>query len=336
MRSSSLRPIIPLYTFLIGINILAWIWAIKAFHNSPILLNTAFVAWIFGLRHAVDADHIAAIDNVVRQLSQQRKPSMATGLWFALGHSSIVILFTLLVSVFANRFKAELDAFQDIGGTIATLISGGFLLLIAFINFFIFLKLWKSFQEFRKNSQYSAEEMENLLASRGFLARYLKPAFQMISKEWHMLPLGFLFGLGFDTATEIGLLGIAAVQAANGMDFWNIMIFPCLFTCGMTLIDTTDSVVMTGAYNWAFKEPLRKLWYNLTMTGISIFVAVIIGGIEILGLLQDKLKLTGFFWNQIATIQDNLGSVGFIIIGIFILCWLSSIAIFYRVQRKAA
>ena len=155
----------------------------------------------------------------------------------------------------------------------------------------------------------------------------------MVSKEWHMLPLGFLFGLGFDTATEIGLLGIAAIQAAKGMATWDIMVFPLLFTCGMTLIDTTDSIVMTGAYNWAFKEPLRKLWYNLTMTGLSIFIATIIGGIEILGLLQEKFKLSGFFWDQVQELQENLGSAGFIIISIFILCWISSFTIFHKFRK---
>lgn len=336
MRISPKRPIksvISIYFFLILANTLAWIWALKSFYQSPLLLNTAFLAWVFGLRHAVDADHIAAIDNVVRQFTQHKKPSLATGLWFALGHSSIVILFCLLVAAFANRFKTQIDEFQLIGGTLATLISGSFLLIIAFINFFIFLKIWKIFKDFRANKSYSIEDMDNILASRGFLSRILKPAFRMVSKEWHMLPLGFLFGLGFDTATEIGLLGIAAIQAAKGMATWDIMVFPLLFTCGMTLIDTTDSIVMTGAYNWAFKEPLRKLWYNLTMTGLSIFIATVIGGIEILGLLQEKFKLSGFFWDQVQKLQENLGSAGFIIISIFILCWISSFTIFHKFRK---
>lgn len=332
-QKSSIGSVSLIYFILILCNILAWVWAFAAFYHSPILLNTAFLAWIFGLRHAVDADHIAAIDNVVRQFTQQRKPSLTIGLWFALGHSTIVIIFTLIVAIFANAFKSQIDTFQTIGGTFATLVSGGFLLLIAFINFFIFLKIWNVFKEFRTNKHYSIEDMDNILANRGFLTRFLKPAFRMVSKEWHMYPLGFLFGLGFDTATEIGLLGIAAIQAAKGMSTWDIMVFPALFTCGMTLIDSTDSIVMTGAYNWAFKEPLRKLWYNLTMTGISIFVAFVIGGIEILGLLHDKFQFSGFFWNQIGTIQDNLGSVGFIIIGVFILCWLSSFAIFHKLKK---
>lgn len=336
MRISPKRPIksvISFYFFLILANILAWIWALKSFYQSPLLLNTAFLAWVFGLRHAVDADHIAAVDNVVRQFTQHKKPSLATGLWFALGHSSIVILFCLLVAAFANRFKTQIDEFQLIGGTLATLVSGSFLLIIAFINFFIFLKIWKIFKDFRANKSYSIEEMDNILSSRGFLSRILKPAFRMVSKEWHMLPLGFLFGLGFDTATEIGLLGIAAIQAAKGMATWDIMVFPLLFTCGMTLIDTTDSIVMTGAYNWAFKEPLRKLWYNLTMTGLSIFIATVIGGIEILGLLQEKFKLSGFFWDQVQELQENLGSAGFIIISIFILCWISSFTIFHKFRK---
>ncbi len=334
LSNKPINSVFSIYFILILANIFAWIWALKSFYFSSLLLNTAFLAWVFGLRHAVDADHIAAIDNVVRQFTQHKKPSLATGLWFALGHSSIVILFCLIVALFANRFKSQIEAFQLVGGTLAIFISGSFLLIIAFINFFIFLKIWKIFKKFRANKFHSIENIDNILATRGFLTRFLKPAFQMVSKEWHMFPLGFLFGLGFDTATEIGLLGIAAIQAAKGMSTWDIMIFPVLFTCGMTLIDTTDSIVMTGAYNWAFKEPLRKLWYNLTMTGISILVAIVIGGIEILELLQEKFQLSGFFWDQIQKIQENLGSAGFIIISIFILCWISSFTIFHKFKKQ--
>ena len=172
------------------------------------------------------------------------------------------------------------------------------------------------------------EEMDTLLAGRGLLARIFRPMFRIVSRSWHMYPIGFLLGLGFDTATEIGLLGISATQAAQGMSFWTILVFPALFTAGMSLMDTTDSVLMTGAYGWAFVNPIRKLWYNLTITAASVVVAILIGGIEALGLIGDKLGLEGGFWGLVGDLNDNLANFGFAVVGLFVASWIVSTVIY--------
>jgi nickel/cobalt transporter (NiCoT) family protein len=194
------------------------------------------------------------------------------------------------------------------------------------------LSVYRTFQEVRRGGAFVEEDLNHLLAQRGILGRLFRPMFRLISRSWHMYPLGFLFGLGFDTATEIGVLGIAAAQASKGLPIWSIMVFPALFTAGMSLVDTTDGVLMLGAYGWAFTKPIRKLYYNLTITFVSVLVAVLIGGIEALGLLADRLNLEGPFWFYIGTLNDNFGSLGYLIIAIFVLSWLISIAV-YRLAR---
>jgi len=184
----------------------------------------------------------------------------------------------------------------------------------------------------RRGGAYVEEDLNHLLGQRGFLGRLFRPMFRLVSRSWHMYPLGFLFGLGFDTATEIALLGIAAAEASQGLPIWSIMVFPALFTAGMSLIDTTDGVLMLGAYGWAFNKPIRKLYYNLTITFVSVLVAVLIGGIEALGLVAGRLGLEGRFWTFIGTLNDNFGSLGYLIIAIFIASWLISIAV-YRLGR---
>jgi high-affinity nickel-transport protein len=321
-----------LYGGLIAVNIAAWAWAWAAFNDRPTLLGTALLAWVFGLRHAVDADHIAAIDNVVRKLMQEGKRPLTVGLWFSLGHSTIVILASLAIVVAAAAVQDRLDAVKEVGGPIGTLVSAAFLLAIAIANIVILRSVWRSFRKVRSGGDLDEDALNLLLAGRGLLARLFRPLFRAISKTWHMYPLGFLFGLGFDTATEVGLLGISATQAAQGMSPWQTMAFPALFTAGMVLVDTTDSVLMVGAYGWAFVNPLRKLWYNLTMTAASVLIAVLIGGIEVLGLIGDQFALSGPLWDAIADLNDRLGSFGFAVIGIFVGCWAVS-TIVYRLKR---
>jgi len=181
----------------------------------------------------------------------------------------------------------------------------------------------------RRGGALVEEDLDHLLAQRGLLGRVFRPMFRLVARSWHMYPLGFLFGLGFDTATEIGLLGISAAEASKGLPIWSIMVFPALFTAGMTLIDTTDGVLMLGAYKWAFTKPIRKLYYNLTITFVSVLVAVLIGGIEALGLVADQLKLEGPFWRWIGALNDNFGSLGFLIIAIFAGAWVVSIAVYW-------
>ncbi|MDN7429111.1 HoxN/HupN/NixA family nickel/cobalt transporter [Burkholderia sp. AU45388] len=324
--------LIGIYGVLIAINVGAWVWALVEFHAYPVLLGTAMLAYGFGLRHAVDADHIAAIDNVTRKLMQEKKRPVAVGFFFSLGHSTVVVLASIAVAMAATAIQSRFDNFKEIGGVIGTSVSAFFLLALAAMNLVILRGIYRAWKRVRGGGVYVDEDFDMLLANRGFLARLFRPLFRLVTRSWHLYPIGFLFGLGFDTATEISLLGIAATQAAKGLSPWAIMVFPVLFSAGMSLIDTLDGHLMLGAYGWAYERPLRKIYYNMTITLVSIVVALVIGGIEALGLLADKLGLKGVFWDAIGTLSDNFGLLGYIIIGIFVLSWIASFLI-YRVKR---
>jgi len=321
-----------IYGLLLLFNAGAWLWALVAFRHFPVLLGTAFLAYSFGLRHAVDADHIAAIDNVTRKLMQEGKRPVAVGLMFSLGHSTIVILGSLLIAAAALGLQKHIDHYRSIGGVIGTLVSAVFLLAIAFVNILILHSVYATFRRVRRGEPYVDEDLDLLLANRGFLSRIFRPAFAMIRSSWHMYPLGVLFGLGFDTATEIGLLGISAAEASRGLSLSSILVFPVLFAAGMSLVDTTDNILMLGAYGWAYVKPIRKLYYNLTITSVSVVVALVIGGIEALGLLGGQMHLQGSFWIFIGRLNDNFGVLGYCIIAIFALAWIVSIAI-YKLRR---
>src|SRR5271168_1467649 len=313
-----------IYAILMVFNAAAWLWAVLAFRHYPLLLGTALLAYSLGLRHAVDADHIAAIDNVTRKLMQQGERPVSVGLYFSLGHSTVVVLASIFVALAAATFKTQLESMHAIGGIIGTLVSAAFLLAIAAVNLTIFFGVLRAFRHVRGGGAYVEEDMDLLLAKGGFLARIFRPLFAMVTRSWHMYPLGFLFGLGFDTATEIGLIGISAAEASKGLPIWSILVFPALFTAGMTLIDTTDSVLMVGAYGWAFLKPIRKLYYNMTITAVSIIVALVVGGIEALGLIAGQLELDGGFWSAIGALNDSFGTLGYLIIGVFAVSWLVS------------
>ena len=321
-----------IYVLLLLFNAGAWLWAVLAFRHYPLLLGTAFLAYSFGLRHAVDADHIAAIDNVTRKLMQEGKRPVAVGLMFSLGHSTVVVLGSLAIAATALMLQQHVDHFRNIGGLIGTLVSSVFLLAIALANLIILRSVCATFARVRRGEPYEDEDLDLLLANRGFLARIFRPIFAMIRRSWHMYPLGVLFGLGFDTATEIGLLGISAAEASRGLPLVSILVFPALFAAGMSLIDTTDNVLMLGAYGWAYVKPIRKLYYNITITSVSVLVALIVGGIEALGLLGAQLHLQGSFWMLVGRLNDHFGVLGYCIIGIFALSWIVSIAI-YKVRR---
>jgi high-affinity nickel-transport protein len=323
--------IVGLYAILIAVNLGAWAWAMVIYQQHPVLLGTAFLAYGFGLRHAVDADHIAAIDNVTRMLMQEGKRPVAVGFFFSFGHSTVVILATIGIALTATAFKSQFAAFQSIGGTIGTLISSLFLLVIAAMNIVIFAAVYRTCQSVRAGAPYRQEDLDSLRSGSGLLARLFRPMFRMIRCSWHMYPLGFLFGLGFDTATEIGLLGISAAQVSQGLSIWSILVFPALFTAGMSLVDTTDSIVMLGAYGWAFVKPMRKLYYNMTITCVSAAVALLVGGIEALGLAEDQLGLKGLFWDGIARLNDNFGVLGYLIIALFVVSWAASVVV-HRVR----
>jgi nickel/cobalt transporter (NiCoT) family protein len=221
---------------------------------------------------------------------------------------------------------------KSIGSVIGTGASAFFLLTIAAINLVILRGVWQSFQRARRGEPVGEQELNLLLSGRGFLARIFRPLFHTVSRSWQMFPIGCLFGLGFDTATEISLFTVAASQASAGMTFGTVMIFPALFTAGMTLVDTTDSVLMVGAYGWAFLNPIRKIWYNLTITAISVVVALLIGGIEALGLVAGKLGLEGGFWDTIDALNGGLANFGYLVVGIFLVSW----AISYLLYRRHA
>ncbi|MGA9527724.1 MAG: HoxN/HupN/NixA family nickel/cobalt transporter [Terriglobales bacterium] len=325
--SGNLRSrIVAIYGFLFAFNAVAWLWAVLAFHRYPVLLGTALLAYSFGLRHAVDADHIAAIDNVTRKLMQDGKRPVAVGLMFSLGHSTVVVLGAAGIAEAALLLQHRFDTFKSLAGIAGTLISSFFLFAIAIANLFVLRSIYHTFVRVRRGEPYVEEDFNLLLAGRGFLSRLFRPMFRLIRSSWHMYPLGFLFGLGFDTATEIGLLGISAAEATKGLPFGAIMVFPVLFAAGMSLIDTTDNILMLGAYGWAFVKPIRKLYYNMTITCVSVVVALVVGGIEVLGLAAGQFQFKGWFWNGVARLNDHFGTLGYFIVGLFALSWIISIA----------
>ena len=320
-----------LYVVLISANVLAWLWAFLQFHDRPVLLGTASLAYTFGLRHAVDPDHIAAIDNVTRKLMQEGKRPISAGFFFALGHSTVVIIASLLVALSVGALEANVVWFKAVGGMIGTGVSATFLFVIALINALILISVYRAFTGLRRGEPVTDEALHDLLSRRGFLSRLLRAVFGVVTRSWHMYPLGFLFGLGFDTASEVGLLGISAAQGSAGLPAWSLLVFPALFTAGMSLIDTTDGVLMVQTYGWAFVKPVRKLYYNLTMTLISIVVALLIGGMEALGLLANQLGLEGRFWNLVDQVNASFGLLGYLIVGIFAAGWIISVLV-YKIQ----
>jgi high-affinity nickel-transport protein len=307
-------------------NLLAWGWAWSAFASRPSLLATALLAWVFGLRHALDADHIAAIDNAVRKLMADGQRPLTTGLFFSLGHSSVVMLACAALALAAPVIGARFTAVRDITGVTGTAISAGFLLLIASTNLAILRTGWQRFRAARRGG---ASEPDNAALAGGPMTMMLRPLLRIVRRSWHMFPIGFLFGLGFDTATEVGLMGISATQGAEGLPAWQILIFPVLFTAGMTLVDSADSILMTGVYGWAGQQELRRLWYNLTITAASAVMALLIGGIEAAGLLAGKIGLEGGLWRAIAALNDNGTWLGVAIVAVFVGAWALS-ALVYR------
>ena len=317
-----------LYAILFTANFAAWAWALVAFRGDAVLLGTALLAYGLGLRHAVDADHIAAIDNVTRKLMHEGKRPAAVGFFFALGHSTVVIAASVVVAMTAGNLEATHPGLIAAGGVVGTAVSSLFLFAIAAVNIVVLLGV---FRLLRRGARCGDGELDLLLARRGLMARIFRRLSRLIGQSWHMYPLGFLFGLGFDTATEIALLGASAAAAAHGLPVCAILVFPALFTAGMSLIDTIDGMVMLGAYGWAFANPTRKLYYNLAVTGVSVVVAVVIGGIEALGLAADRFGLSGGLWDAVAFAGDHFGALGYAIVAVFGLSWLVSI-VMYRVK----
>lgn len=317
------RKILALYAGLIPANLAAWAYALLLLHDHPLLLGTAALAYGFGLRHAVDADHIAAIDNVTRKLMQDGRRPVTVGLFFALGHSSVVFAASVLVAMTAGAL-AHVEGLKAVAGTLSTMISAGFLFAIAAANLSILLGLLKLRQRLKAGA--ADLDVATPIAS-GLVGRLLRPMFAMITASWQMAPLGLLFGLGFETATEVSVMGLSASQASSGAPLALALVFPTLFAAGMSLVDATDGVLMAGAYHWAFVEPRRKLTYNLAITLLSSAVAVTVGSVETAGLIAQQLHLKGSAWSAADRIAEHFNLLGMAIIGLFAAGWLASVAV---------
>ena len=293
-------------------------------------IGLGITAYLLGVRHAFDADHIAAIDNVTRKLVADGQRPASVGLFFSLGHSTVVFLLALLIAVGAKivgSLVAENSTVHQVLGVIGTSVSGLFLIIIGLINLAALLSIYKVWREARTGA-YDEAALESALNSRGFFARLLRPAMNAIKRPGQMYPLGFLFGLGFDTATEISLLVLAGAGDATGLPWYAIMVLPLLFASGMSLFDTLDGAFMQAAYQWAFIRPVRKVYYNLTTTGLSVAIALIIGGIEVVSVLHEKAELTDPVTTWIAGI--SLDDIGYLIMAVFVLVWVVSVT-YWRV-----
>jgi high-affinity nickel-transport protein len=319
--------LISLYTVLIAANVLAWCWAFIAFRDYPVLLGTSLLAYTFGLRHAFDADHIAAIDNVTRKLMQENKRPITVGFFFSLGHSSVVFGLSLIIAATAAGLQASFSELKAVGSVIGTTISASFLFAIAAANILVLARVYTAFQRVKCGGHFIEGDIDLVLAGRGLLGRIFRRVFRLVHRSWHMYPVGVLFGLGFDTATEVGLLGIAASEASQGLPIWSILVFPALFAAGMSLADTFDGTLMLGAYDWALLNPLRKLYYNMIITAACVLIALLAGGVQLLGLATDKLSLHGPFWQTVTNVIEHFSIFGFVVVGLFVASWAISVAV---------
>ena len=284
--------------------------------------GTAALAYTLGMRHAFDADHISAIDNTTRKLMSEGKRPLAVGFFFSLGHSSVVATLTILlnfgIKALGTQLKDENSGLHHYTGLVGTTVSGAFLMFIAILNLVVLVSIVKVFVSMRRGL-YNEEELEKHLDSRGFLMRFFGPLARRIDSSWKMYPLGILFGLGFDTATEVGLLVLTGSSVIAGLPWWAILSLPLFFAGGMSLLDTIDGSFMNFAYGWAFSKPVRKVFYNIIITGLSVGVALYVGGLELLQVLANQLDLTGGLWDYVMSF--NLNSAGYIIVAAFIVVW---------------
>ncbi|QGR20536.1 HoxN/HupN/NixA family nickel/cobalt transporter [Stygiolobus azoricus] len=301
-------------------------------------ITLGVLAYTFGLRHAVDADHLAAIDNTTRKLLQEGKNPYFIGTFFSFGHSTVVILLSVALMIATRYVVNNLTNIENLGSIIGTLVSGGFLYIIGFLNLLVVLEIYNIYKTIRKEKVFDEQKLNDILLKRGFMNRFFGKLFKIITKQWQMYIVGFLFGLGFDTATEVAILAISATLAGAfvTIPITTILALPILFTLGMSLVDTADGIFMRMAYGWAFKDTLGKIWYNLTMTLISIIIAYGVGTIELLGLIQSEFNLNGFFWDQIAALNNVYWeTIGYYIIGTFAVTWvISGILYKYRIKRQ--
>jgi high-affinity nickel-transport protein len=305
--------------------------------SGAFTVGLGLTAYTLGLRHALDADHIAAIDNATRKLMAERKRPLGVGFFFSLGHSSIVFVLALLFAIGIRALSGPVkhggSTLHGVTNLIGTGVSGGFLYIIAALNLIVLFGILRVFADMRRG-RYSEAELERQLNTRGLMNRFYGRFTRTITKSWHMYPIGLLFGLGFDTATEVALLFLAAGAAGAGLPFYAILCLPILFAAGMSLLDTIDGSFMNFAYGWAFSKPVRKVFYNITITGLSVAIALLVGTVELLGLAADELSLRGSFWDSVSRI--NMNTIGYVIVGVFVATWAIALLIwrFARIEER--
>src|SRR5688572_9567593 len=316
------------------LHLLGWGMFLWYARSNPALAGLGTLAYTFGLRHAFDADHIAAIDNTTRKLLQDGKRPLGTGFFFSLGHSTVVLALAAGLAIAAVTVNSTVPLFQDYGGVVGTSVSGLFLLLIGVLNLIVLLDILGVYRRM-KRGDYDEQKLEDALAKQGLMSRFfLKRIGDRIDATWKMYPLGILFGLGFDTATEIGLLALAAGVATQEVPFLAIVSLPIIFAAGMSLMDTADGAFMSHAYGWAFSNPIRKIYYNITVTSLSVTVALVIGTIEVLQVTAERLSLESGFWTFLEAL--DFGHIGYLVVGLFVLTWACSIVLWKtrRIEQR--
>lgn len=296
-------------------------------------IGTGVLAYTLGMRHAFDADHIAAIDNTTRKFMAEGRRPMSVGFFFSLGHSSVVFCLTVMLGLGARALGSQVanthSSLHHYGGLVGTIVSGGFLYIIAALNAIILWGIIRLFVQMRQG-RFDDSELEKHLNARGFMMRFFGPLARSVDAPWKMYPIGVLFGLGFDTFTEIAFLVLAGTSVAAGLPFWAVLSLPVLFAAGMSLLDTTDGSFMNFAYGWAFSKPVRKVYYNIAITGLSVFVAFYIGTLELMQVLAGQLKLKGGIWSYATAF--NINKAGFVIVGMFVAAWTFAL-LFWRYGR---
>jgi high-affinity nickel-transport protein len=322
-----------LFSAVLMLHVLGWGLLIVFGIGHPALLGLGGLAYTFGLRHAFDADHISAIDNTTRKLLQERKRPVAVGFFFSLGHSTVVFLIAAILGFAVKTILQSVVSgngeLRNVGGLLGTSVSGVFLIVIGLLNLVILLDILRVYRRMRRG-QYDRGSLHQELVAGGLMTRIFGRLFKVVSSSWHLYPIGFLFGLGFDTASEVALLAVSAGAAANGVPFMAVISLPLIFAAGMSLMDTADGAFMSKAYSWAFSNPIRKVFYNLTVTALSVFVALFVGMVELSQILVRILKLQGGVFSFIRGL--DFGVLGFVIVAAFVLTWAAAFTVF-KVRR---
>lgn len=319
-----------IYAGILAVTVFGFLASMAIGRVAFVLAGLGLVAYVFGLRHGVDADHIAAIDNTTRKLLQEKKRPLTVGTWFSLGHSTVVVGLIVALVLATRAVSASVPLLQEAGSVVGTLVSGGFLWLIGLVNVVIVLGVYRAFKTMKEGKLKQAE-LDSMMERQGLLNRFFHPLYKVVKKPWQIYPIGVLFGLGFDTATEVALIAISVgVGVSTSVPLYYVLVLPLMFTCGMVLVDTTDGVLMRMAYGWAFLNPLRKVYYNLTVTIISVMVAWLVGSVELLQVLSSELGLSGGFWLWLDGL--NFETIGYGIVAVFVVSWVFSMA-YWRFNR---